>query len=205
LAAGLAKQLGKPTGLRGRAVGSMLNRHNGRTMSCAIDAVAPRGGETVADIGFGGGLGLTLLLDRVGHRGTVHGVDISATMLARAERRFARHRADGRVELNRGSLTDLPLANGTIDAAITVNTIYFVEDIARAFRELVRALSPAGRAVIGIGDPVAMGREPFTEHGFRLRPVDEVAAALETAGCSVEHSRSGEHPHSAHLLLARPT
>jgi ubiquinone/menaquinone biosynthesis C-methylase UbiE len=50
----------------------------------AVDALGLRDGETAAHIGFGGGTGLALLLDRVGEQGTVHGVDISETILARA-------------------------------------------------------------------------------------------------------------------------
>ncbi|MEC3979223.1 SAM-dependent methyltransferase, partial [Amycolatopsis sp. H20-H5] len=58
MSAGLAKQLGHPTGVRGRAVGALLNRANRRAVTAAVDALELRGGETAADIGFGGGFGL---------------------------------------------------------------------------------------------------------------------------------------------------
>jgi hypothetical protein len=44
-------------------------------------------------------------------------------------------------------------------------------------------LNGSGRAVIGIGDPVAMSGLPFTAHGFRLRPVDEITTALPPSAC----------------------
>jgi hypothetical protein len=100
-------------------------------------------------------------------------------------------------------MTDHPIADATVDAAMTVNTVYFVPD--DAFAALARILSPTGRLVLGLGDPVAMAREPVTVHGFRLRPVAEVEAALTAAGLAlVEHRRVGSGPDAFHLLVARP-
>ena len=76
--AGLARQLGHPSGLRGRVVGAMLNRRNRAVVVKAVAALELSGTETALDIGFGGGLGLELMLRQAA---TVHGVDISATML----------------------------------------------------------------------------------------------------------------------------
>jgi ubiquinone/menaquinone biosynthesis C-methylase UbiE len=77
-------------------------------------------------------------------------------MLSLAARRFRRACSQGRLRLHSGSLTDLPLADAQIDALITVNTIYFVPDLDRAFAELSRVLKASGRVVIGLGDPDAM-------------------------------------------------
>ena len=43
-----------------------------------------------------------------------------------------------------------------------------------AFGEIARTVRPGGRAVVGLADPEAMASMPFTAHGFRLRPVDDV-------------------------------
>lgn len=125
-------------------------------------------------------------------------------MIAGAQRRF-RHDLDaGSLVLQAGSITDLPRTEGFLDTVITVNTVYFVADLGRAFSELHRVLGPAGRAVIGLGDPVAMGSMPVTEHGFILRPVEEVVAVLVEAGLtSVERQRTGAGPDAPHLLVAR--
>src|SRR5260370_8970906 len=56
--AGLASQLGRPTGLRGRVIGNMLNRSNRGEIAMAIAALEIPSGAVAADLGFGGGGGL---------------------------------------------------------------------------------------------------------------------------------------------------
>src|SRR5260370_13728742 len=94
--AGLASQLGRPTGLRGRLIGNMLNRSNRGEMAMAIAALEIPSGAVAADLGFGGGVGLELLLARVGDTGRGYGVDLSRTMGSRASRRLRRWGAGGR-------------------------------------------------------------------------------------------------------------
>jgi arsenite methyltransferase len=198
----VARQLRHPGGLAGQLVGAMMNRRNGRTIAAAVNALSPQPGTVVADIGFGGGVGLRLLLDRVGAAGQVHGIEISRAMLDRAARRFGGEIADGRLSLHAASLTDLPLPRASLDGAITINTIYFIADLDRAFSELARALRPSRHAVVGVADPEWMSKQPTTEHGFRIRPVSEVLDAAAHAGLVVDEERSlDDGPYPYHLLV----
>jgi arsenite methyltransferase len=181
----IAGQLGRPHGVIGRGVAIFLNRGNRRAVAAAVHASAIAAGESAADIGFGGGIGLDLLLQRIGDGGLVHGIELSGDMLQRARSRFAKQIEAGTLRLELGSLTALPLDDNSIDVAITVNTIYFVPDLDAACEELARVLRPGGRAVLGIGDPEAMAKLPFTSYGFTLRPVTDVVAALENAGFQI--------------------
>jgi arsenite methyltransferase len=200
--AGLAAQLGKPTGLRGLVVGTMLNRTNRGMIAVAVAALELQSGATAADLGFGGGVGLAMLLERVGPKGRVLGVDLSPTMVRRASGQFDRAIAAGRMQLQAGSLTKLPLEDGSVHGAITVNTIYFVEELDRVFSELARVISAAGRAVVGIGDQENMARMPMTAYGYRLRPIDDVVAVAKSAGLVLQdHQRAGEGDEAAHLLV----
>ena len=158
--AGTARQLGHPDGWRGQLVGRLLNRANRTFVGAAVEAADLAPGAVAADLGFGGGVGVRLLLDAVGPAGRVYGVDVSRTMLERARVRFADEWAAGRLELIEGSLVDLPLVEDSVDAIITVNTFYFLEDPRPALREIARVLRPGGRVVIGIGDPDEMARVP---------------------------------------------
>jgi arsenite methyltransferase len=159
----IAGQLGHPNGLLGKGVAILLNRENRGAIAAAVDALAIDPGETVADVGFGGGVGLPMLLERVGGSGTVYGVEVSDEMLDHAKRQFSREVGLGTLHLLRSSMTELPLDEGALDAAITVNTMYFVPDLDLACAELARVLHPQGRLVVGIGDAEAMARMPFTQ------------------------------------------
>jgi ubiquinone/menaquinone biosynthesis C-methylase UbiE len=198
----VAGQLGRPHGILSPFVARALNKGNERAIAAAVEAAVPPRGGVVADIGFGGAVGLRLLLDRVGDDGVVHGIEIADDMLRRARSRFGR---DGRLRLSPGSLTALPLDDGSVDALITVNTVYFITELDPACAEIARVLRPGGRAVIGIGDPDVMAKLSFTSHGFTIRPVAEIAAALENSGLQVERRRIEEKPMPRYLIVGRRT
>ncbi|WP_312871476.1 class I SAM-dependent methyltransferase [Amycolatopsis acididurans] len=200
----LAVQLGRPHGVAGRAVGRMLNRGNRAVITAAVAAATDgAGGGAFADIGFGGGAGLALLLERAGREGRVVGVEIARTMLDAARSRFRADIAAGRLELHEAPMDALPLPDDSLDALISTNTIYFIEDLAPAFGQLVRVVRPSGRVVLGVGDPVAMAKMPVTRHRFRLRPMAEVIAALDEAGLSLLEDRRVGNRDAFHLLICR--
>lgn len=200
---GVAGQLAQPHGLFGRLTAVFLNRANRLAIAGAVDHCAARPGDTVADIGFGGGAGLPLLLNRVGATGVVHGIEISATLLERARTRHSTDVDSGRLRLAHGSLVTLPLDDAALNAAITVNTLYFVADLDSACRELARVTDRGGTVVLGIGDPEAMLRLPPTRHGFRLRPVDEVTAALRNVGFTEVDDQRLDLAVPHHLVIGR--
>jgi arsenite methyltransferase len=199
---GMASQLGKPTGLRGLLVGRMLNRSNRGLITQAIAALSLQPGAVAADLGFGGGVGLAMLLERVGPDGQVYGIDFSPTMVRQASRRYKSEVASGRLHLEYGSITELPLQDASIQGAITINTIYFIADLDRAFAELARVIGLTGRVVVGIRDPQMMARMPTTPFGFSIRQPDAIAAAAKSAGLVLQdHKRVGQGDGAAHLLV----
>lgn len=202
----LGHQLGRPTGPVGAVIARALNRGNAPTIAAAVAALDLRGDEDVADLGFGGGLGLDLLLDATA--GSVHGVDPSADMRARARRHHRRDVGCGRLLLHDAMLESLPFDDADLGGWICLNTVYFVPDLVPAAAELARVLRPTGTGVLGLADPVWLASLPFTPHGFEVRPVEEVVAALEAAGLVVRRrtvaggpTTAGGHPF--HLLVCR--
>jgi len=201
LNAALARQLGRPSGLVGRLIVRRLNRGNRPMIAAAVEALELKPESVAADLGFGGAVGLRELLDSP-QVATAIGVEISADMLKDARKRFAAEIARGELRLESGSLTELPLEDASLDGAITVNTIYFIEDLGAALRELARTLRPAGRAVLGLGDPDAMANMAFTAHGPRLRSIADLEASIAEAGLVlVDHLRVGEGHVPSHLLV----
>jgi ubiquinone/menaquinone biosynthesis C-methylase UbiE len=191
----VAKQLADPSGLMGAVVARRLNERNRKAITCAVAALDCTGAETVADIGFGGGIGLELLMDAVGSGGVVHGIEPSSSMIHRARKALASDVARGDLVLHMATMDQLPLGDESLDGWISLNTIYFIPDLAASFAELARVLAPTGRGVLGVADPQWLGQQPFAEHGFTVRPIDHVVAALSTAGLAVV-AKNIEDPHS---------
>ena len=69
---------------------------------------------------------------------------------------------------------DLPLPDESLDAVITINTVYFVAELERAFGEIARVLRPDRQGRDRRRRPAAMAGMPVTAHGFTIRPIDEL-------------------------------
>jgi SAM-dependent methyltransferase len=168
-----------------------MNRGNRVLNAQAIDLLDVRAGTRILDLGFGGGLSFGPLLER---GATVVGVDRAADMVAAASEGF---RWDDRVTVHEGVVEALPLEDASVDRVLTVNTVYFWPDLGAGLRELHRVVTPGGRVVIGIRDGSLMER--VDRAIFTVRPVREIAAALEAAGFSAAEVRSAPDG-TSHLI-----
>ena len=109
------------------------------------EALRPREGEAMLDAGCGPGFHLQELAAAVGPSGQVAGIDSSEQMIELARRRCA---GISDVELHAASVTSMPFAEGSFDAAISVQVLEFVADVDAALTELHRVLRPGGRVVV---------------------------------------------------------
>ena len=147
-----------------------------------------REGETVLDLGSGGGIDVLLSAKRVGPTGTAYGLDMTDEMLALAQGN-ARKAGVANVHFLKGLIEAIPLPAESIDVVISNCVINLSTDKAAVLAEIARVLRPGGR--IGISDVVAEDRlstEERTERGSFVGCIagalskGEYEAGLEAAG-----------------------
>ncbi len=114
-------------------------------------------GETVLDLGSGGGIDTLLASLRVGPSGKAIGLDMTPAMLAKARAHAAAMGASN-VEFVEGRMDAIPLPAGVADVAISNGVINLVTSKGKLFREIFRVLRPGGRLVFS--DSVIDGALP---------------------------------------------
>jgi SAM-dependent methyltransferase len=132
-------------------------------------------GETVLDLGSGGGIDVILSAKRVGPAGLAYGLDMTDEMLALA-RRNAQDASTGNAIFLKGVIEDVPLPAESVDVVISNCVINLSTDKAAVLTEIARVLKPGGR--VGVADVVAEDRLSPSERAERGSYVGCIAGAL---------------------------
>jgi arsenite methyltransferase len=137
-----------------------------------------RKGETVLDLGSGGGIDVLLSARRVGPTGFAYGVDMTDEMLGLARANAAKAQATN-VEFLKGTIEDIPLPDESMDVVISNCVINLSVDKPRVLTEMFRVVKRGGR--IGISDVVAEDQLTPGERAARGSYVGCIAGALSKA------------------------
>ena len=152
-----------------------------------VAVAALRPGETVLDLGSGGGIDVLLSARRVGPVGRVYGLDAAPEMVDLARANAAAAGAEN-AEFLRGGIEDIPLPDGQVDVVISNCVINLSADKPRVLAEAFRVLRPGGR--LGVCDVID---DEATDPARR-------AAAEQRTGCATGTVTAGQYRHQ--LLAA---
>jgi arsenite methyltransferase len=147
-----------------------------------------REGETVLDLGSGGGIDVLLSAKRVGPTGRAYGLDMTEEMLALARRNAAEAGATN-VDFLKGHIEAIPLPAATVDVVISNCVINLSTDKPAVFAETFRVLRPGGR--LGVTDVVAEDHLSPKDRAERGAWVGCIAGALSTAEYEVQLATAG--------------
>ncbi|HVT37413.1 MAG TPA: class I SAM-dependent methyltransferase [Gemmatimonadaceae bacterium] len=175
----VARQLARPTGIFGRLMGKLMNRHNARLNAFAVQQLELRPSDRVLEIGFGGGVTLRQLVKDAAFVG---GIDRSGDAVRWAKAAFSAPATARRVDFREGSVEAIPFEAASFDKVCTVNSVYFWPSLDAGFTEIRRVLSPSGRVAVGFLPKVWMDQMGFPVDIFTTRSPEEVLAALANTG-----------------------
>ncbi|HEV3317083.1 MAG TPA: arsenite methyltransferase [Candidatus Angelobacter sp.] len=145
-------------------------------------------GETVLDLGSGGGIDVLLSARRVGPTGKAYGLDMTDDMLALA-RENQRKAGVENVEFLKGEMENIPLADNSVDVIISNCVINLSADKDRVLREAFRVLKPGGR--FAVSDVVVRGHVPNDIRESVLLWVGCIAGALQESDYSAKLTSAG--------------
>lgn len=154
-------------------------------------------GETVLDLGSGGGIDVLLSAKRVGENGFVYGLDMTDEMLELANKNKAEAGATN-VEFLKGFIEEVPLPDSSVDVVISNCVINLSADKPAVFREMARVVKPGGR--LGISDVVANDDLTPHERAERGSYVGCIAGAL-----SFSEYETGLRAAGFHSIAINPT
>lgn len=171
-------------------IGNLDNEVVNLSLGCgdpvSIASLAP--GDTVLDLGSGGGIDCFLAARQVGETGYVIGVDMTPEMLSKAN--AAKVRMDlNNVEFRRGQIEALPVVDNSIDVVMSNCVINLAPDKAPVFNEAFRVLKPGGRVSISdivtegeFSDALRADTDKWAECVTGAIPAEDYTALMAEAG-----------------------
>jgi ubiquinone/menaquinone biosynthesis C-methylase UbiE len=140
-------QVRKPSSVFGRAVAAAMNESHSKMTDWGLQHIAIEKQFTILDVGCGGGRTIRKHAEAAPD-GMVYGVDYVAGSIAASRSENQKAIAEGRVEIQQASVSQLPFPDAEFDLVSAVETIYYWPDPAKDLQEVLRVLKPGSRVIV---------------------------------------------------------
>ena len=188
----VTSQLARPSGEMGNEISTKMNDTNAFITARSIEALAPKAGEFIVELGPGNGALSIGLVQTLGAEGRYLGIEISKDMAHLAEQAL-RHAGKARVDVHAGDCHDAPVNTASIDGVIAVNVLYFAEELDALLARIRPWLQPSGRCVFGIRPARTLESLSFHELGYHIRSPEEIVNAMRSQGfCEITFTEYDE-------------
>ena len=167
----IRSQFRNPHGIVGKLCCLIMNVMNRSMYRQVLKDVSILPCSTLLEIGFGNGYLLSELHKR--SLGTIYGIDLSADMLMLASRHNDKALATGAMHLQLADSCSLPFDTAFFDAIISINTIYFWNDIVQGLSEVYRTLHPSGTFYNVVYSKKWLQRLSYTKSVFNFYEIDD--------------------------------
>jgi ubiquinone/menaquinone biosynthesis C-methylase UbiE len=165
-----------------------MNASHSKVTDWGLTHVSIEKHHTILDVGCGGGRTVTKL-GAIATQGKVYGLDYSEESVAATRRTNARRIEMGRVDVQHGSVSQLPFPDGMFDLVTAVETHFWWPDLPAGVREIFRVLKPSGTLIIiaevykGANTTVSRLAEKYASRtGMKLLSVEEHRELFANAG-----------------------
>lgn len=183
----LARQLRQPSSVIGPLLLAPLwNRRNHALNDSAAALLSVQADDVVLEVGCGGGYLLGQLLARI-TRGTVAGIDASASMVAHCRARYLRQRRSGRLDVRCASVGAIPFETNHFDKVVSVNSLFYWPSVEQGVAECGRVTRIGGALVLVFTSRRSLEGHGFARHGLALHDGLEVGRMVEHAGFTAVH------------------
>jgi len=141
----VGRQVKKPTRFVGRLFARLMNDSHSALTDWGLAHIEIAKSATILDVGCGGGR----TMEKLAHiAASIYGVDYASGSIGESQSHNKRLIAEGRVHVERASVSQLPFGNDFFDVATAIETQYYWPDVANDMREILRVLKPGGHLMI---------------------------------------------------------
>lgn len=184
----IGAQFRKPRGMTGKWLGRLMNLQHVALTGWVFDFLDIKPGDSVLDIGCGGGMAMKRLSGIVGD-GFVAGIDHSEVMVRESIRNNKAGVRTGNISIQQGCATEIPFEDNFFDAAVAIESFYFWPEPLAGLKEVHRVLKSNGTVAIAFevhkeGEHREKNINISKKMEFPIYSGEEMMAMLEEAGFS---------------------